>query len=88
MWLCQHQYLQSIHYNQYYYKLKSKNVIKIRNQSNELEDEFASALFQLGNRLGDGLPAEIRRHPRQSLVPPGSDTQYCLLQGWQTVGNQ
>jgi hypothetical protein len=42
-----------------YYTLKSKNVIKIRDQSKALEQEFASALFQLGNRLGDGLPAEI-----------------------------
>jgi len=42
-----------------YYKLKSKNIIKIREKSKKLEDEFASALFQLGNRLGDGLPAEI-----------------------------
>ena len=42
-----------------YFKLRSKNVIKIRNQAKKLEDEFASALFQLGNRLGDGLPAEI-----------------------------
>jgi len=42
-----------------YFKLKSKNVIKIRNNAKRLEQEFASALFQLGNRLGDGLPAEI-----------------------------
>lgn len=42
-----------------YYKLRSKNVYKIREQTRKLEDEFASALFQLGNRLGDGLPAEI-----------------------------
>ncbi len=42
-----------------YYKLKSQNVIKIRERSKNLEKEFASALFQLGNRLGDGLPAEI-----------------------------
>ena len=42
-----------------YYKLRSQNVIKIREQSKKLEQEFASALFQLGNRLGDGLPAEI-----------------------------
>jgi hypothetical protein len=42
-----------------YFKLRSKNVIKIREQSKALEQEFASALFQLGNRLGDGLPAEI-----------------------------
>ncbi|MBW3001939.1 hypothetical protein KY338_02125 [Candidatus Woesearchaeota archaeon] len=42
-----------------YYRLRSKNIIKIREQTKKLEDEFASALFQLGNRLGDGLPAEI-----------------------------
>ena len=42
-----------------YYRLRSKNVIKIRDRSKKLELEFASALFQLGNRLGDGLPAEI-----------------------------
>lgn len=42
-----------------YYKLRSKNVIKIRERAKELENEFASGLFQLGNRLGDNLPAEI-----------------------------
>ncbi len=42
-----------------YYRLRSKNVIKIRNQSKKLEEEFANAIFQLGNRLGDGLPPEI-----------------------------
>ena len=42
-----------------YYRLRSKDVIKIRERTKELEDEFSSALFQLGNRLGDGLPGEI-----------------------------
>jgi len=42
-----------------FYKLRSKNVIKIRDETRKLEKEFASALFQLGNRLGDGIPAEI-----------------------------
>jgi len=42
-----------------YYRMRSKNVIKIRQKTKKLEDEFSSALFQLGNRLGDGLPAEI-----------------------------
>lgn len=42
-----------------YFALRSKNVIKIREKTKELEEEFSSALFQLGNRLGDGLPAEI-----------------------------
>ncbi|MFC2016598.1 hypothetical protein ACFLUF_02665 [Chloroflexota bacterium] len=42
-----------------FYTLRSKNVIRIRKKAEKLELEFASALFQLGNRLGDGLPAEI-----------------------------
>jgi len=42
-----------------YYRLKSKNVIKIREKAKQLELEFAGALFQLGNRLGDNLPVEI-----------------------------
>ncbi len=42
-----------------YYKIKSNNVIKIRKETKELEKEFASGLFQLGNRIGDGIPTEI-----------------------------
>jgi len=42
-----------------FYSLRSMNVIKIRQRTKKLEDEFSSAMFQLGNRLGDGLPAEI-----------------------------
>ncbi len=42
-----------------YFRLRSSNVIKIREEAKKLEDEFSTALFQLGNRLGDGLPAEI-----------------------------
>lgn len=41
------------------YTAKTKELIKARQQSKELEKEFTSSLFQLGNRLGDGLPAEI-----------------------------
>ena len=42
-----------------YYKLKSSSTIKIKEKTKELEEEFAGALFQLGNRLEDGLPTEI-----------------------------
>ncbi|HEY9701399.1 MAG TPA: hypothetical protein V6C58_03080, partial [Allocoleopsis sp.] len=42
-----------------YFKLRSQNVMKIRDESKKLEQEFAGALFQLGNRIGDGLPVEI-----------------------------
>jgi len=42
-----------------YYRLRSKNIIEIRNRSKELEEEFAGSLFQLGNRIGDGIPLEL-----------------------------
>jgi hypothetical protein len=42
-----------------YFRFRSGDVIKIREESKKLENEFSSALFQLGNRLGDGIPAEI-----------------------------
>jgi hypothetical protein len=42
-----------------YYKYKSGELIKIFEKSKKLEDEFSSSLFQLGNKLGDNIPAEI-----------------------------
>lgn len=42
-----------------YYSLRTQYLIKIRNDTKELEQEFAGALFQLGNRLGDGIPVEL-----------------------------
>jgi hypothetical protein len=41
------------------YERKTKQLIKSRENSKNLEKEFASSLFQLGNRLGDGMPAEM-----------------------------
>jgi len=34
-------------------------LIKTRESTKILEEEFTNSLFQLGNRLGDGIPAEI-----------------------------
>jgi len=42
-----------------YFKLRSRDVISIRENTKKLENEFGSAVFQLGNRLGDGIPAEM-----------------------------
>jgi len=41
------------------YKMKTKELIVARSRYKEVEKEFTSSLFQLGNRIGDGLPAEI-----------------------------
>ena len=42
-----------------YYRLRSKKLVKIREDTRELEREFAGSLFQLGNRIEDGLPVEL-----------------------------
>ncbi len=42
-----------------YLHLRTKNLISIREKTKEIEKEFASALFQLGSRLGDGMPLEM-----------------------------
>lgn len=41
------------------YKQKTKLLIQSREKTKTLESEFANSLFQLGNRLGDGTPAEV-----------------------------
>jgi len=41
------------------YNDKTKDLIKERDKSKKIEKEFTSSLFQLGNRIGDGLPAEV-----------------------------
>lgn len=41
------------------YKDRTKEIIKSRDYSKILENEFNNSLFQLGNRLGDGTPAEL-----------------------------
>jgi hypothetical protein len=41
------------------YSIKTKELIKSRDKTTKLEEEFTNSLFQLGNRIGDGMPAEI-----------------------------
>ncbi len=41
-----------------YYYIWSKQLIKIRRRTLNMEREFSGAIFQLGNRVGDGLPVE------------------------------
>ncbi len=41
------------------YSMKTKELIKSRESTRALEKEFNNSLFTLGNRLGDGTPAEI-----------------------------
>ncbi|MBI5871761.1 hypothetical protein HZB88_01605 [archaeon] len=43
----------------FYYNARTRKLISIRNETSKLENEFRGALFQIGNRLGSGIPAEI-----------------------------
>lgn len=43
----------------YYYKSKTAKFVNKRNEIKNLEKEFSSSLFQLGNRIGDGVPVEV-----------------------------
>jgi len=42
-----------------YYKSKTSKAMLLRNETKRLEKEFATALFQLGTRIGDGIPSEL-----------------------------
>jgi len=41
------------------FKGKTKDLIKEREKTSELEKEFNNSLFQLGNRMGNGSPPEL-----------------------------
>ena len=41
------------------FRMKTKELIVAREKYKSVENEFTSSLFQLGNRIGDGTPAEI-----------------------------
>ena len=41
------------------YKEKTREMILERQKTNQLEREFNNSLFQLGNRIGNGVPPEI-----------------------------
>lgn len=43
----------------YVYSQKTKKLIIARDDTKQLEKEFANSLFQFGNRLGDGMPIEM-----------------------------
>lgn len=56
------------------YKMKTRDLIQSRKETRELESEFTNSIFQLGNRLGDGIPAEIA-FARVAATTQGQRTQ-------------
>lgn len=43
----------------YYLKFRYKELIHVRDKTKELEKQFPSATFQLGNRINEGISAEL-----------------------------
>lgn len=56
------------------YKMKTRDLIVSRKETHLLENEFTNSIFQLGNRLGDGIPAEIA-FARVAQTTQGQRTQ-------------
>lgn len=52
-----------------YYSWKTRKLTNMRHETMMLEQEFASALFQIGNRLGDGIPAELAFSKVAQVMP-------------------
>lgn len=52
---------------------RTRKLIKLRDKLRKLDTEFSTGLFQLGNRLSDGIPAEIA-FGKVALVMPDTDT--------------
>lgn len=64
------------------YAMKTSSLIKSRENTRKLEVEFTNSLFQLGNRLGDGTPAEI------AFGRVAQQTQGQLTQNFFSIVNQ
>jgi hypothetical protein len=63
----------------FYLTLKTKQLIQLRNDTRKLEDEFVGALFQLGNRLGDGLPPEMAFQKVAMTMPNSKSGDFFQL---------
>lgn len=62
-----------------YYRYKTVNIIKVREQAKKLELEFSGALFQLGNRIGDGIPAEAAFGRVAQMMPDSTSGKFFNL---------
>jgi hypothetical protein len=63
-------------------KYRTEEILVTRNKYKEVEKEFVSSLFQLGNRIGDGAPAEI------AFVKVSSSVKGTATEGFFRIVNQ
>jgi len=64
------------------FKEKTKDILETRTKYKEVESQFTSSLFQLGNRIGDGLPAEI------AFVKTAESTKGTATEGFFRIVNE
>ncbi len=64
----------------FYFKSRVKALMQVREETRMLEKEFNSALFQLGNRIGDGIPTEMAfRSVAQTLESTPAGRFFALV---------
>ena len=63
-------------------KARTEEILVTRNKYKEVESEFTSSLFQLGNRIGDGSPAEI------AFVKVSSSVKGTATEGFFKIVNE
>ena len=64
------------------FKEKTAEILVTRNKYKDVEKEFTSSLFQLGNRIGDGSPAEI------AFVKVASSVKGTATEGFFNIVNE
>lgn len=62
-----------------YYKHKVKNIWKVRNESKKVEDEFGTALYQLGNVLAQDKPLERAFPEAAQLMRTGKAGEFFRI---------
>lgn len=62
-----------------YYQFRTNKLKKLRDETQKLEQEFTGALFQLGNRLGDGLPPELAFSKVAEVMPKSKSGDFFTL---------
>jgi len=62
-----------------YYNMKTKKLMAIREHTLQLEKEFSHSIFTLGNRIGDGIPAEMAFGKVAKTMPDTDSGNFFML---------
>ena len=64
------------------FRSKTEEILETRKKYKKIEQEFTSSMFQLGNRIGDGLPAEI------AIAKVAESTKGTATEGFFRIANE